>query len=505
MMNYSSVSRNFQHRDTVITNIQRSQRGTKDYYLKVGFNRNLPEFIRMLNYLCLYHNIAIWVPDTATITRSTDVRYFFRQTLPYNTSIEDRDGNYTQPLLYDKATRDTLGLEQAISIQIVKVVGQITDTFESYIPEWARTCEATELLQYSLALKLTPKHRVRVYQRGPHFVIFTTKGFDSDEVAQDFVFIRKLWACIPLLAGWNEEKPELTELFKVLTNPDATEFLIKLTALYDTNEQLKNIKYTQIIETFNILSEAQTYAWERARTRQADVLADKLQQYTNALKVLRDYERRLFEAEQAKKEWDVNVIKTLVDKSIAYNLDTSYLQSNTSKLSYRVSAPLLNYDAEAAKIFFRRKVKNNYSEDFVDIFKALFVDEKVVLNFDQEVIINFTDGSIDARNGLIHGNDRTRHFPNPHHWYYNCWGSYGTVISELIQRYQIEELFYQVKTAVGSLNFLDPPVMDRFMEHLAGIVNGSYNPACFYWRDENCTTLHTFKETMEHLREETAE
>ena len=183
----------------------------------------------------------------------------------------------------------------------------------------------------------------------------------------------------------------------------------------------------------------------------------------------------------------------------------SHRQNNTSRLSYRVSAPLLNYDAEAAKIFFKRKIKDNYSEDFVTIFKAMFVDEKVVLNFDQEVVINFTDGDIDSRNGLIHGNDRTRHFPNPHHWYYNCWGSYGTVISELIQRYQIEELFYQVKTAVGSLNFLDPPVMDRFKEHLYSIVNGSYNPACFYWRDENCTTLHTYKETMEHLREETAE
>jgi hypothetical protein len=62
-----------------------------------------------------------------------------------------------------------------------------------------------------------------------------------------------------------------------------------------------------------------------------------------------------------------------------------------------------------------------------------------------------------------------------------------------------------VKAAVGSINFTDYPVMSHFVDQLINLVNNYYNPNCFLWRDENCTTLHNLEETLKHFEERTAE
>ena len=43
--------------------------------------------------------------------------------------------------------------------------------------------------------------------------------------------------------------------------------------------------------------------------------------------------------------------------------------------------------------------------------------------------------------------------------------------------------------------------MSEFITSLTSIVIGRYNPACFYWRDEGCKTLHTYAETYKHFIE----
>ena len=74
------------------------------------------------------------------------------------------------------------------------------------------------------------------------------------------------------------------------------------------------------------------------------------------------------------------------------------------------------------------------------------------------------------------------------------------IIIKLINEYKLEEIFYQIKAAMGSLNFSDPPVINQFIVMLSNIVDEANNPACFLWRDEGCTTPHTYKETIEHFK-----
>jgi hypothetical protein len=75
----------------------------------------------------------------------------------------------------------------------------------------------------------------------------------------------------------------------------------------------------------------------------------------------------------------------------------------------------------------------------------------------------------------------------------------------LIHEYKLEEMFYQIKAATGSLNFTDYPVIGCFIEMLEMIVEGDYNPRCFYWYDENCSTPHNLEETLTHFTEEVTE
>ena len=129
------------------------------------------------------------------------------------------------------------------------------------------------------------------------------------------------------------------------------------------------------------------------------------------------------------------------------------------------------------------------------LFKLIFLDEKVALHFDEEINIDLINYTIQARRDMVlHGNDLYVSFPNPHHYYHNCWGNYMTNLSKLIRDFNLETLFYQVKAAVGSLNFTDYIVINEFLELFSQIANGYYTPHCFSIIDEGCTTMYTAKE-----------
>lgn len=505
MLYYNSMPTTFTHEDTIVTAVSNCSMTTKEYYYKRGGAPNLPIALKCLNFYAIVEDILIHLPRTDSIKRSTDVPYYLRiiadQMRPYS------DNNrYAKPFGIEKSIHDLLNPKDIFSIRIIPVVGQIQDTFERYIPEWATANEAIEVLGVSLALKLSPKHRIRVYKKGDHIIVFTTKGVDFDDSVN---FVRKLWACIPLLRDWTTpdketEYAELTDLFKTLGEDDAAAFWLKLEAAYNNSTKVKELKYSGIIQTFNSIKTARINAFNNILIDERNNAARILQQYTDSLSRQRDAARHIMEIEHTDNGVDTDTIKRLVDKKICYNLTIN--NGNGTKLSYRCAAPLLSYDKEVALVYYNKRIKGVYNETFSNIFKLLFVDEKVVLVFDEGIDISLSHGNIQAKGGYttIATNFNT-HFPNPHHYYYNCFGSYATTITKLIHEYKLEELFYQVKAAIGSLNFTDFPVMSRFVELLADIVDGSYTPACFYWRDENCTTLHTFEETIKHFAEEATE
>jgi hypothetical protein len=420
------------------------------------------------------------------------------------------DTRYNCPLLFTNAQLDAFNLKDIFTVRMIEVTGQIQDTFETRIPEWARATEATELLGVSLALKLAPKHRIRVYVRDKHIIVFTTKGL-SDGYDSDYRLYRKLWAALPLIRGWvtdNQEGnfDEIINLCKALDKDDATLFKTLLETAYTNNPIIKNAKYANIIQAFDNLSKARYNAAIRRLEDLRISLARRLAEYTDLLTNKTALEKDLLALKQSEVKIDTETIKMLVDKKICYGLDISRINDPEGRIAYICAAPLLSYDKTAALNIYKRRIKDGGNDTLEEIFKLLFVDEKVMLMFEQPIDLKLNLHKITARyNETYIACNRNQMFPNPHHYHYNCWGSYAPIICNLLQEYKLEEAFYQIKAAMGSLNFSDPPVINKFLEQLEYITEESYNPSCFYWRDENCTTPHTLKETLQHFAEEATE
>ena len=499
MIHYIYTPESFSYRDPVENIITHAANNTREYYCRIGAMRSLPQFIRLLNYISMCYGSAIYLYSEETITRSTNLNYLFDK----YTRTSEPDDVYRNSFYFKTEELDAMGLDDVCALHLIPVTGQITETFETQIPAWAQSSGATELLNVSLALKLAPKHRVRVYQRKGHVFVFTTRGL-RDCYDTDYDFHRKLWATIPYIQGWQDKKPELTNLYKLLVNEDATAFWTALENTYHNTPEVKDIKYKTIIDSFKNISKVQLNSIVRARDAQQQLAEDALIRYANALKEQQKFERRILEYNAKSVDLPVDLIKLLYDKKIAYNLDTRHLDhTEQPRLSYRCSAPCTNYDKDAATVYYKNQVLPHFDNATCNLYKLIFISEKVIINFDEEIIIDFRNFTTQAREGsLLHGNDYHRVFPNPHHSKFNCWGSYGTSITKLISQFKLEDLFYQIKAAVGSLNFVDYAVMGRFMSHLASIVEGNFDPQCFLWRDENCNTLHTFQETLEHFKED---
>ena len=501
-MNYSQIPNSFTYHATISDIIAKAQRGTKEFFLRAGSASGLPNFLKALNYLSLEYNIATYISRGISITRNSSI-YDELIALERITKPEDESGNYSGNLLYPQTVLNNLQLEDVFAVHLIPVTGQITEFFETKLPSFVQGIGARELLNVSLALKLTPKHRIRVYVRGNHILVFTTKGF-IDQYDIDFKLHRKLWACIPYIRGWNETKSELTELYKMLDDDDATAFWNKLEQMYNTHPALKDLKYKDIIQTFNNINNIRLDSFIQQRDQYARDAENILEQYLDYLRRQREAERYILELNNSNVDTITpNTIKMLVDKKIAYSLDTSRLnQAGSAKLSYRCSAPCINFDKDAAKSYYKNRIAHISNTSLKYLYKLLFLDESVVVNFDEEIVLNFSNLTITAREGnLMHGNDYNICFPNQHHARHNCWGSYHPILTKLFSQYKLEELFFQIKAAVGSLNFVDYTVMSEFITSLTNIVEGYYKPACFYWRDEGCKTLHTYDETYKHFIE----
>lgn len=495
--------------NTIVSQYASIRSGTKEFYLIANYGRQLPMFIKCINYYLNQKNIGLYISNTL-INRNSGLSYELGR-LNKITNINDPEYG-TPNLLFNKATREEFGLKETYGLHVVNVTGQVIDWFDNYIPKWTANSDVSEILGVSLALKLTPKHRIRVYKRNNHIVVFTNKPIadTSYDENYDYKLWRKLYACLPILFGWTDAEDkhiEETTLLRSLEADNANNFFNLLINTCNNIPAIRDLKYKDIIDTFNSINTLRLNSYVNKSNEYANALELLMKNYSATLTAKRECDKTILDLETNLKELDTPTIKTLTDKKICYNLYTSQLNSTTdSRLSYRCSAPVIGFDKNAAQRYYERRVKNCYSKTLDTIYKLLFFDEKVILNFDEEIVLNFSRNTISAKpGGTIYGNDLNICFPNPHHYYHNCWGSYGPTVLKLLSEYKLEELFYQIKVAVGSLNFTDYIVLNEFISMMNNIISGRYNPAVFYWTEENCSTLHTLSDTLAHFTEEETE
>lgn len=449
----------------------------------------------------LVEDVLLYHDRPTEIKRNTGVVYDLTQLLRDRCKIitEDNHSNFPRPFYYDNRCLFEYGLKAFVGIHFVNVTGQIQYTFEQVIPQLTKEYNFTEQLNVSLYLKETPKHRVRVYSNEQHIVVFTNKPiFDSFE--SDYTtLVRKLYAAIPLIMKWNT-KTISSKLLKSLGAEDHTVYWEMLCNFVEQNDFLKNLKYAPIYELFDNISFMRAAPLkQKLSAKESDIRS-----YESALeKYYRERAQLLGELAQIENEksaYDKDAVRLLVDKNVIHGLRTDQLTNGSGRLFFLCSAQLTAYDKRAAKNYINGSCfeKDSILQKF---YQHVFLDEELMLQFSEEVIFDFTNKTILAGHGyasrLI---DFNTAIPNPHHWYFNCWGNYKTQLLRMLADCNLEGAFYTVKNAIGSLNFTDGAVLGRFKTVMEAIIELTYTPKFILWREENYSTLHTWAETYVHYK-----
>lgn len=482
-MEYYNLRTNLKYANAVLNRFNTASHTHRELlYARNSIN---DDFVRVSSALLAEHGIGLCVTHASTITRNSGISY-------------EVDRAMRKPNIINVGNGTEIPQMQEQFVKMVYVSGQITDTFETFIPRYLTIPEnhAVELINISLALKVTPKHRVRVIQSNNVITVFTNKSWADD----NYKVLRKTMAAIPIMFNYQDvaELTPIVDILKLLDNDDATAFVNAVNNYMDTIPSYKDAVYFSLSNALKTLNQENVEQYKRKADECESDIKCILSQYADLLKTQRMYQLQYVDALNNETGLSDDVIKMLVDKRIAYNVSEDYRRNN-SRFVYRCASFLLSYDKDAARKYIQRSLED---DDLIDFYTLLFIDEKVLMEFDEEIHINFADATVDARTSrMTNFVDYNLAIPNPHHAFYNCWGSYSATITKLIRENKYEELFFQIKAAVGSLNFCDYTVLGSYKELMTYIVNGNYKPKCFYWKDEGCTTAHTYAETINHFKE----
>lgn len=493
------------YNDSLFNNLNRARQklskpAIRNFWSRTTTNCKLPQIISGLCYFTGTH-CAIRAHN---INRSDNPPYTIRNILDNIIRYNNYDG--VIPSTY--AVEDSVEIPYTfLHIDVVHVKAHITNTFEQYASQVFITEKGyLELNNFSLAFKLTPRHRVRVYTKViektgfsiKHVVLLTaSNAFDYDN---NMLLFRKLVATIPLLDTRTPEQmgtvqQERINVFrKIEVTEDAAIYLRHVQEYLNTLDAFKNLEYLELMGTLKGLNEVR-------RSSLANLEAQCLQNIQNVEEQLSQYlrEQRTLQYEMASLSNEAlseDELNMLITKKVVSNVNIDRHQ-----MTYVTEAPCLSFDKDAARVYYNNLDDKNTI--FARLFKLAFVDETIIIKFYDVVKIDFNDCAIKAQ-GINQPTGSSVGLRNPHHYHYNCWGNYSSPIKKLIQQYSYLQLFLQVKAATGSLNMTDYTVLRRFATDVENMYHYEINgytgivPSIIWREENNLLKAHSIKETLEH-------
>lgn len=191
--------------------------------------------------------------------------------------------------------------------------------------------------------------------------------------------------------------------------------------------------------------------------------------YTNRTRLYKDLAfMQLTEMTEEEKE---NICKVVRRKEI------TNIQYRNNTLILHVVTPLKLYNREDAEHLIqssRKNYMNSGEKHNLKFIQSIFRGEiKVMLHTTLE--IDLSSGMIDC----ITQSDYTDALPNPHHYYYACFGDYTTKMREAAANSDTVQIIQLAIMAVAGINVLDSPVMDKFKDE----VTNFGNTKAFYYKD----------------------
>jgi hypothetical protein len=415
---------------------------------------------------------------------------------------EDRIGrndwtdNYVRnlPRISNDTPANDLLVGNPTTVTFVHVAGQVTNFFENTLkdctPIHALDEDSViteqsweEINGLSLALKCSPKHRVRVYKYTTkesdtnvirdQFIIYSAKSF-SDE---DIMLKRKVIAALPYMLNLKEDHP-LTPILRSVEHDACDAWMNTVNTYLNSINKYVNYSRFKLIQSFQVLNSMHTDALTRRKndidviiTRILDDYREKLQQQRDILNEIAGMSDETLSTEDIELLIEHNIIK-----------DLSVRSHREATIEFLISSPVLAYEKAAAEKYYN--TINDDAEIYKTMFKHVFIEEDSILHFTDRIRVNFSNYTFEARSSMVPQPNNTIILRNPHHAHYNCWGGYGSIITKLISEFNYMQLFMQIKAGVGSLNMTDYTVLSQFKNDIERLAMYNNQPKVIAFKEE---------------------
>lgn len=376
------------------------------------------------------------------------------------------------------------GMTYDLNIIVINTINnkEVGDAFYEYLKQTG----ATPLEQYTTVLTQSPYHRTQlVYDAETHsdgrvlnnYYLFTNKMND--------IAIARLAGCMCAYMY----------LFGENTGDIATALIQGKQTHYETviatiTEALVDEAFRErLLET---LTQASVYGKQRIINRLRSNIDSKQENINSYIRQLNQYYA------------DLNDLQTrlLGAQHTASDEDefNEFLTANADKITYakltngyiymRYRTPLLYWDEDVFKILRESSNSNPLHHDNEEkqwLIDDIFIKRNVVLWFDSAFRYNLAGIGFDRRILENEFGDvpAAKGLPNPHHYYYNCWGDNEPAIIAAQNKGDNVIAFAQIFAAIAGINMSDNVVLNKFINDM--------------WRDFKNVPCLEIKETNEFI------
>lgn len=422
----------------------------------------------------LYPFSFLFVPGGRSDTDQNRYVGFKTIATPRNVSVEYGIGTMI----------DEMEMSYILNIIVINTINnkEVGDGLCEYLKE----AGATSLDNYTTVLTQSPYHRTQLLYEDKtdaagngikNYYLFTNKMND--------IAIARLAGCICAHM----------DLFGESTGDIATALIQGKQTHYETviasiTEALVDEAFRErILET---LTQASVYGKRHIINRLQNNINSRqeningyIRQLNQCYADLKDLQTRLLGAQHAASDEDeFNAFLTANADKITYaKLTNGYIYM-------RYKTPLLYWDEDVFKILRESSNNNplhNPNEERQWLIDDIFIKRNVVLWFDSAFRYNLAGVGFERRILENEFNDvpSAKGLPNPHHYYYNCWGDNEPAIIAAQNKGDNVIAFAQIFAAIAGINLSDNIVLNRFINDM--------------WRDFRNVPCLEIKETNEFI------
>lgn len=168
----------------------------------------------------------------------------------------------------------------------------------------------------------------------------------------------------------------------------------------------------------------------------------------------REAEKNLLYFEHTYKETDEFCQLILTAK----NIDKVYIDGNYINIT--VTQPLMFWEDEQYEDNKNGSTYRNADKWKRDLLDKIFEDKEIELILHQTFCFHTSEARVETNQGYV----GTKGIPNPHHFYFNCWGDNKSPIQEAIAEGDYATALNQAIAATAAFNLGDGTVWGKFIQ-----------------------------------------